>query len=85
MPVGPAGELIEEPVPGPVEESIPKPTHVKLHSSECVDYDTSRIQVSAKHLILASCVFKKLLTGGWKESVTYLQKGSVEITAESWT
>lgn len=43
-----------------------------------------RIQVSAKHLILASPVFKKILTGGWKESVTYLQKGSVEITAESW-
>lgn len=43
-----------------------------------------RIQVSAKHLILASPVFKKILTGGWKESATYLQKGSVEITAEGW-
>jgi hypothetical protein len=29
-------------------------------------------------------VFKKLLTGLWKESVNFLQKGSVEITTESW-
>lgn len=43
-----------------------------------------RIQVSAKHLIFASPVFKKILTGGFKESITYLQKGSVEITAETW-
>ncbi|KAJ5935977.1 hypothetical protein N7454_005275 [Penicillium verhagenii] len=43
-----------------------------------------RIQVSAKHLMFASSVFKKLLTGGWKESVTYLQKGSVEINADDW-
>ncbi|PLN85061.1 hypothetical protein BDW42DRAFT_18673 [Aspergillus taichungensis] len=43
-----------------------------------------RIQVSAKHLTFASPVFKNILTGGWKESVTYLQQGSVEITAESW-
>ncbi|KUL89260.1 hypothetical protein ZTR_03716 [Talaromyces verruculosus] len=42
------------------------------------------IQVSAKHLTIASPVFKKLLTGLWKESVTFLQKGSVEITTESW-
>lgn len=42
------------------------------------------IQVSAKHLTTASPVFKKLLTGSWKESVTFLQKGSVEITTESW-
>ncbi|KAJ5472054.1 hypothetical protein N7539_008623 [Penicillium diatomitis] len=44
----------------------------------------SRIQVSAKHLMFASPFFKRLLTGGWKESVAYFQKGSVEITAESW-
>ncbi|KAJ6092676.1 hypothetical protein N7486_007965 [Penicillium sp. IBT 16267x] len=43
-----------------------------------------RIQVSAKHLMFASPIFKKILTGGWKESITYLQKGSVEVTAESW-
>ncbi|KAJ5466019.1 hypothetical protein N7530_009806 [Penicillium desertorum] len=43
-----------------------------------------RIQVSAKHLMFASPVFKKILTGGWKESITYFQKSSVEVTAESW-
>ncbi|KAJ5925538.1 hypothetical protein N7454_008177 [Penicillium verhagenii] len=43
-----------------------------------------RIQVSAKHLIFASPVFKKLLTGRFKESVTYWQEGSVEIAAEAW-
>jgi hypothetical protein len=43
-----------------------------------------RIQVSAKHLIFASPVFKTLLKGGWKESIAYSQKGSVEITAERW-
>jgi hypothetical protein len=52
----------------------------------CEQQDEScfRIQVSAKHLMLASSVFKKILTGGWKESVAYLQKGSVEITTEGW-
>jgi hypothetical protein len=34
--------------------------------------------------MLASSVFKNILTGGWKESVTHLQKGSVEITTEGW-
>jgi hypothetical protein len=43
-----------------------------------------RIQVSAKHMIFASPFFKKTLTGGWKESQNYLQKGSVEITADDW-
>ncbi|PGH10466.1 hypothetical protein AJ80_07509 [Polytolypa hystricis UAMH7299] len=42
------------------------------------------IQVSAKHLTLASSVFKKMLTSGLKEAVTYLQKRSVEIETESW-
>lgn len=42
-----------------------------------------RVQVSAKHLTLASPVFKKMLSGGWKKSVTFFQKSSVEITAET--
>ncbi|PYH30454.1 BTB/POZ domain-containing protein [Aspergillus neoniger CBS 115656] len=54
------------------------------HLSETPDEKCFRIQVSAKHLILASPVFRNMLTGNWKESVSYLQKGSVEITAESW-
>ncbi|KAJ5648547.1 hypothetical protein N7490_004919 [Penicillium lividum] len=43
-----------------------------------------RIQVSAKHLSFASPVFKTMLKGGWKESTNFLQKGTVEFTAESW-
>lgn len=51
---------------------------------EPLDENCFYIQVSAKHLIFASPVFKGILTGGWKESISYLQKGSVEITADSW-
>ncbi|GIC87613.1 uncharacterized protein Aud_003998 [Aspergillus udagawae] len=43
-----------------------------------------RIQVSAKHLMLASPVFKKALTGKWKEASTFVGTGSVEMTTESW-
>ena len=43
-----------------------------------------RIQVSARHLILASPVFDKALTGPWKESVSLDKEGSTEITAENW-
>jgi hypothetical protein len=34
--------------------------------------------------MFASPVFKRLLTGGWKESVTYLKQGSVQVTADDW-
>ncbi|KAJ5919272.1 hypothetical protein N7466_010215 [Penicillium verhagenii] len=43
-----------------------------------------RIQVSAKHMMFSSSYFKKSLTGLWKESISYQQKGSVEITADGW-
>ncbi|PYI03341.1 hypothetical protein BO78DRAFT_409993 [Aspergillus sclerotiicarbonarius CBS 121057] len=43
-----------------------------------------RIRVSAKHLILASPVFERALTGPWKESISLDQEGSTEITAENW-
>lgn len=43
-----------------------------------------RIQASAKHLILASPVFKKALTEGWKEGFHLLKKGAVEITTSDW-
>ncbi|CAG8127087.1 unnamed protein product [Penicillium nalgiovense] len=42
------------------------------------------IQVSAKHLMFSSSVFKSMLSGGWKESVEFQQKGSIELTADSW-
>lgn len=43
-----------------------------------------RIQVSAKHMTFASPFFKKALTGGWKKTKAYLEKGFVEITTEDW-
>ncbi|KAB8204856.1 hypothetical protein BDV34DRAFT_213609 [Aspergillus parasiticus] len=86
----PAVEVpVEEPpdVPPAIEMPVEEPVREQIETDlvrEPLDETYFRIQVSAKHLILASPVFKKILTGGWKESVTYLQKGSVEITAESW-
>ncbi|PKY04456.1 hypothetical protein P168DRAFT_297303 [Aspergillus campestris IBT 28561] len=90
--IDPDGEvMIKKQVPDPLKpKSVPieEPAVTEAPTGTGVDEqpedDCPRIQVSAKHLILASPVFKKILTGGWKESVTYLQKGSVEITAESW-
>jgi hypothetical protein len=52
--------------------------------AEQLDGSCFRVQVSAKHLVLASPVFKEILKGGWKKSLTYLQTGLVEITADSW-
>ncbi|KAJ6015255.1 hypothetical protein N7540_009846 [Penicillium herquei] len=52
--------------------------------TEASNSNIFRIQVSAKHMILASPVFKNMLTGGWKESITFAKKGSVEVDAESW-
>ncbi|KAJ5876399.1 uncharacterized protein N7529_001983 [Penicillium soppii] len=71
----------EEPA---VEESAAEEPAAEESAAEFGTLNYVRIQVSAKHLMFASSIFKKLLTGGWKESITYLQKGSVEITAESW-
>ncbi|OKL63247.1 hypothetical protein UA08_01841 [Talaromyces atroroseus] len=65
----------EEPIEQP-DETGPLP---KSPDKKCF-----RIQVSAKHLTLASPVFKKLLTSHFKEGITYLQTGSVEVIAESW-
>ena len=65
------------------EQPFETPTE-DTHLSETSDGKCFHIQVSAKHLMFASPVFRNMLTGGWKESMTYLSKGSVEITAESW-
>ncbi|KAJ5354043.1 hypothetical protein N7541_006607 [Penicillium brevicompactum] len=56
------------------------------NAAECPDDDspTVYIQVSAKHIMLASPVFKAMLTGGWKESVQISQKGYVEVMADGW-
>ncbi|KAJ5731576.1 uncharacterized protein N7483_006084 [Penicillium malachiteum] len=66
----------EEPA---VEDSAAEADFIEASDSTCY-----RIQVSAKHMILASPVFETMLTGGWKESITFAQKGSVEVDAESW-
>ncbi|KAL3472861.1 hypothetical protein BJX99DRAFT_261927 [Aspergillus californicus] len=66
-----APEFVEAAAPEPIEEPIEKPAEEASGKIFC-------IQVSAKHLTLASPVFKQNLNGGWKE------KGSVEIFAEGW-
>ncbi|RAL17422.1 uncharacterized protein BO97DRAFT_430430 [Aspergillus homomorphus CBS 101889] len=43
-----------------------------------------RIQVSAKHLALASSYFKTLLGGSWKETTTPFPSGFIEIAANGW-
>jgi hypothetical protein len=63
----------DEPATGPVEGEDGIPSKVDV-----------RIQVSAKHLMLASPVFKRALTGKWKEGSTFVGTGSVEITTEGW-
>lgn len=43
-----------------------------------------RIRVSAKHLMLASPVLKKTLSGGWKESALFAKKGSIDLVVQGW-
>ncbi|GLA19442.1 hypothetical protein AnigIFM62618_007551 [Aspergillus niger] len=75
----------EQPDEKRLAEEQPSETPTEdAHLSETSDDKCFHIRVSAKHLIFASPVFRNILTGGWKESVAYLSKGFVEITAESW-
>jgi hypothetical protein len=73
--------LVEEPTEEPATEepAADEPVAQEPVTKErtCVPLVETcfRIQVSAKHLIFASSIFKKILTGGWKESVAYLEKG----------
>ncbi|KAF7182138.1 hypothetical protein CNMCM7691_001526 [Aspergillus felis] len=68
----------EEPSPAPAEEQ-PAGSPIDDIGLDFEQQDESRfrIQVSAKHLMLASSVFKK-------ECVAYRQNGSVEINAKCW-
>lgn len=59
-------------------------TSMEEHMCEQVDTRSFCFQVSAKHMMFASPYFKKCLTGGWKESESYQQKGFFEVTAEGW-
>ncbi|KAJ5708572.1 hypothetical protein N7488_008373 [Penicillium malachiteum] len=89
------GELAAEyPEEAAVEDSAaeyPTPEEVTVDEFTADEYFAEasnnvcfRIQVSAKHMILASPVFKTMLTGDWKESITLAKKGLVEVDAEGW-
>ncbi|KAJ5712940.1 uncharacterized protein N7483_010121 [Penicillium malachiteum] len=68
----------------PPEDNVPEDDTVENQTCERMDKREFCFQVSAKHMMFASSFFKKALTGAWKESETYQQKGSVEITADGW-
>ncbi|KAG2000978.1 hypothetical protein GB937_010638, partial [Aspergillus fischeri] len=60
---------VEEPAveePAVEEPAVEVPAETRV--ADQLDESCFRIQVSAKHLILASSFFKKLLKGAWKES-----------------
>ncbi|KAJ5159327.1 uncharacterized protein N7500_008978 [Penicillium coprophilum] len=77
-----AEEIVAE--ENPVEEPAAEETVAAEDSAELPVHSCVRVRVSAKHLMLASPVLKKQLTGSWKESITYHQEGSVEVIAEKW-
>ncbi|KAB8240039.1 hypothetical protein BDV35DRAFT_374788 [Aspergillus flavus] len=56
----------------------------KQLEEEHVKEQCCRIQASAKHLILASPVFKKALTERWKEKFQLFKNGAVQITTDGW-
>ncbi|RAO72389.1 uncharacterized protein BHQ10_008401 [Talaromyces amestolkiae] len=58
--------------------------HNEQNNDKKSDLPRFCIQVSAKHLTSASPLFKKAFTSSWKESITFLQKGSVEIITGDW-
>ncbi|KAL3440911.1 hypothetical protein BJX65DRAFT_316080 [Aspergillus insuetus] len=63
-----AEESVAKPTSGPVEEPVAEP------AEEPVEEEPAELGFTKQ----------KILTGGWKESITYLQRGSVEITTDSW-
>ncbi|GKZ24725.1 hypothetical protein AbraIFM66951_011858 [Aspergillus brasiliensis] len=90
MDIDAKSETIEDVEEQPDEERPAKRQHLEEQLDEHAPLNETpegecfRIQVSAKHMMLASPVLRSMLTGGWKESATYQSKGFVEITAESW-
>lgn len=60
------------------------PGVAQQYSDQDSTRENYRIQVSAKHLIFASPMLKKMLTSGMREGIDFLKTGSVEITADSW-
>ncbi|KAJ5087211.1 hypothetical protein N7456_010827 [Penicillium angulare] len=84
----PNGEVViilRNETPNNVKRARQEPPNKARKRAEATEGTTEhRIQVSAKHLTFVSPVFKKLLTGGLKESATFAEKGSVEVTADDW-
>lgn len=81
----PAEENGLAPAEQPPEQQAEQPAEDPIEiAGETEDETCFRIQVSAKHLMLASPYFKKLLTGRWRESVAYQHKGSIELPEEGW-
>ncbi|KAJ5108333.1 hypothetical protein N7456_005008 [Penicillium angulare] len=83
----PTEETVSE--EAPAEETAPdalvdEDATTKSDTPESEDDSCFRIQVSSKHLMLSSPVFKKILTDDGKESPTDPQKGPGEIDAENW-
>jgi hypothetical protein len=70
----------------------PSPSYTKFaapgESANAIDNKNPsqevRIRVSSAHLKLASPVFKKALSGEWKEAATLKDSGSVEIETSEW-
>ncbi|KAJ5805563.1 uncharacterized protein N7503_003165 [Penicillium pulvis] len=77
-------ELISPNEEATAEEHIDEEAATEGHLAVLAVQNCLRIKVSAKHLMFASPVFKKTLTGGWKESMNYSQKGSTWVTADGW-
>lgn len=67
-----------------IAESVGQYFTGHVDSGEIVEHESFSIQVSAKHLTMASPHLKSTLRGGWKESITELNKGSVEIVCKDW-
>ncbi|KAL3441752.1 hypothetical protein BJX65DRAFT_288015 [Aspergillus insuetus] len=73
-----------EPLPAIPDERLDESTAEIESVSEPHDEGPFRIQVSAKHLMLASPYFKEALSGRWKESAGLLEKRLGEIPATDW-
>lgn len=63
----------------PADAAMSDENASKAEPQKCI-----RIQVSAKHLTFCSPYFQRILTGNWKESISFFQEGSVEITVTDW-
>ncbi|KAL4936611.1 hypothetical protein BDV06DRAFT_233252 [Aspergillus oleicola] len=66
-----------------LEDSAQDTEDVPDASAENVNPDV-RIQVSARHLMLGSPVFDKMLSGNWAEGRELKEIGSIELSMDGW-